>query len=487
MIRFGILGAGNIAHRFAASLAFEEDAKLVAISCRSAEKAAAWVSDYGISANQAYAGDNAHEDLLSDPEVDAIYLALPHQLHYQWTLAALRAGKAVLCEKPAMLTAQEMAEVADVAREQSVLFMEAMKPRFVALYQQVIDAMSEIGKIVRIDATLCNDMLGYAQGKDSYHLHGGPGAGVLLDCGIYCASWLEDFCPGIPRLDRICGAFTDGVDTYVDATLEYGGIEARLECAFDRAKPRTATIVGTKGSILVEELHRPQRAIVTLADGSERIIDAPYEHDDFYGEVHHFCELLRAGATESPIMPLKDSLHCALLLDTIREGFHITRGALDTLAEQERILRYPERFGAEEALALGNRVATLFHEYDRGVTVKITRESDGMQLFAWSNDDKAPRNYGFVEGKRAAALESGHASIWRQLELSIAGHSDELFSTPDAFPVAGAFPIRVMGSDEIVATIVVSGLHEGLDHELVVRALETELGVHVPALKFIIS
>lgn len=487
MIRFGILGAGNIAHRFAASLAHENGAKLVAVSCRSAEKAASWVRDYDIPADQAYAGEHAHEELLSDPDVDAIYLALPHQLHHQWALAALRAGKAVLCEKPAMLTAQEMAEVADVAREQGILFMEAMKPRFVPIYQQIIDATSEIGQIVRIDATLCNDMLGYTQSKDSYHLHGGPGAGVLLDCGIYCASWLEDFCPGIPQLERICGAFTGDVDTYVDATLEYGGVEARLECAFDRAKPRTATIVGTKGSVRVEELHRPQRAVVTLADGSERVIEAPYEHDDFYGEVHHFCELLRSGATESPIMPLKDSLHCALLLDTIREGFHVTQGTLDALAEQERILRYPERFGAAEALSLGNRIATLFHEYDRGITCKITRESDGMQLFAWSNDDKAPRNYDFVEGKRAAARANGHASVWKQLELSVAGRSEELFSTPGQMPVAGAFPIRVQDSDEVVATVVVSGLHEGLDHELVVRALEAELGVSAPALKSIVK
>jgi hypothetical protein len=69
---------------------------------------------------------------------------------------------------------------------------------------------------------------------------------VLLDCGTYCASWLEDFCPGIPQLTSICGAFNEGVDIYVDATLAYGGVEARLECAFDRGKPRTATIVGTK-------------------------------------------------------------------------------------------------------------------------------------------------------------------------------------------------------------------------------------------------
>lgn len=487
MIRFGILGAGNIAHRFAASLAHEEDAALVGVSCRSAEKAAAWVEELGLEPEKAYAGPDAHNALLADPDLDAIYLALPHQLHHQWALAALRAGKAVLCEKPAMLTAAQMAEVADVSRETGVLFMEAMKPRFVAIYQQIIAASHEIGEIVRVDATLCNDMLAYAEGKDSYHLHGGPGAGVLLDCGTYCASWLEDFCPGVPELTALHGVVRDDVDLYVDATMGYGGVEARLECAFDRGKPRTATIVGTKGSIVVDELHRPQRAVVSLADGTERVLEAPYIVDDFYGEIHHFCELLRSGATESPVMPLQDSVHCALILDTIRSGFTCTPKTLDTLTEQERILRYPERFGASEALALGSRIAVLAPEYDRGVTVKITRESDGMQLFAWSMDDKAPRNYEFIEGKRAAVLASGHASVWHQVELKLAGKKDELLDASGQMPAAGGFPIRLQGTDEIVATCVVSGLHEGLDHELVVRALAAELGVQTPSLTTIVQ
>lgn len=156
--------------------------------------------------------------------------------------------------------------------------------------------------------------------------------------------------------------------------------------------------------------------------------------------------------------------------------------AMETILEQERILRYPTAFGAAEALALGNRVASLATEYDRGVTVQITRESDGMVLFAWSMDDKAPRNYSFAAGKRAAALASGHVSSWAQLEvLSAGGDADELWANaPEVAPSAGAFPIRV--GEEWVATLCVSGLHDGKDHELAVRALEAELGVTAPAL-----
>ena len=337
MVRFGVLGAGNIAHRFCASLAHEDGAELVAVSCRTEQKARAFLAEVGhVEGARAY---GSHEDLLADAEVDAIYLALPHDLHRDWSLAALRAGKAVLCEKPAMLSAEEMCEVADAARDAGVLFMEAMKPRFVPLYKQVLEAVKQIGPLVRVETTLCNDMLAAVEGSGSYHMTPGPGAGVLLDCGIYCASWLQAFGEGTPRLKSIASAERDGIDVYADALLDFGGMPGRLECAFDRAKKRTATLVGTDGRIVVDELHRPQRAVVELAGQEPVVLNVPYEVDDFYGEIHHFVELVETGATESTLMPLDASIGCAEILDVIRAGFQVVPAAPEVLREQERVLR----------------------------------------------------------------------------------------------------------------------------------------------------
>lgn len=318
-MRFAILGAGNIAHRFAASLAHEPAAELVAVSCRTTSKAEAFLAEVPHAASARAYG--SHEELLRDAEVDAIYLALPHALHAEWAIAALRAGKAVLCEKPAMLTAEQMREVAHVARQTGTLFMEAMKPRFVPLYAQVLDALPRIGELVRVEASLCNDMLGFVEGSGTYHMTPGPGAGVLLDCGIYCASWFAGLCPeGEVRLVSVSGAERGGVDVYADAELSCGGLSARVECAFDRAKPRQARIVGTRGSIVVDELHRPQQATV-LVEGQEAIeLNAPYEVDDFFGEIHHFVGLVASGAQESPIMSLDDSVRCEEVIDKIRDG-----------------------------------------------------------------------------------------------------------------------------------------------------------------------
>lgn len=320
IMKFGILGAGNIAHRFAAALAHEPHAELVAASCRSREKAAAFLGEVPCATDARAYG--SHEELLSDPDLDAIYLSLPHAFHRSWAIAALEAGKAVLCEKPAMLTEDEMREVAQVARARGTLFMEAMKPRFVPLYQRVRDALPAIDNIVRVEASLCNDMLALVENSGTYHMTPGPGAGVLLDCGTYCANWIADLCPADDlRLTSVAGAEREGIDVYVDACLSIGDVTARLECAFDRAKPRQATIVGTRGRIVVDELHRPQHATV-LADGENPVeIDAPYEHDDFFSQIHHFVGLYRAGAAESPTMPLSASIRCAQILDEVRTGF----------------------------------------------------------------------------------------------------------------------------------------------------------------------
>ena len=155
-----------------------------------------------------------------------------------------------------------------------------------------------------------------------------------------------------------------------------------------------------------------------------------------------------------------------------------TPECLEALRQQEDILQY-ERFGSAEALALGNITAKLALSYDRGVGVRITRERDGLDLFRYMMDDKAERNLGFMEAKRQAALESGHCSLWPYVEHAINGAWQELIdAAPDVLSCGGAFPIRAGG--EWAATIAVSGLHEGKDHELVVRALSEALGRSVP-------
>ncbi len=156
------------------------------------------------------------------------------------------------------------------------------------------------------------------------------------------------------------------------------------------------------------------------------------------------------------------------------------RQARDVLLEQERVLRYESGFGSAEALELGCILVSLASEFDETYVVTIVRAADGACVFQWLPDDKGARNLGIAAGKCAESLAVGHASPWRQA-LALMGEMalDEVFAdAPARIAGCGAFPVRV--GDEVVAIIGVSGLHNGLDHEVVVRALEKVLDKTVP-------
>ncbi len=321
-IRWGILGAGGIARRFAASLEHVDGAELVAVSGRSAEKLSVFAPA------RAYAdgadGAAAHEALLADAEVDAIYLALPHAMHLRWAEAALRAGKPVLCEKPAVLDATEARELARVSRETNVMFVEAMKCRFMPLHAQVralLDA-GELGCVHRID---CVQYVDYGT-ENLRYLEDVIGGGALLDLGCYPMSWVEELTSGEPvrvgsevrwrdvpggRVDwagRAEFAFGSGVE----ATVSWAGDAAEYDCS--------ALITCENGSVTVERAHRPERAVVRRPGREDEVLEAPHNPDDFHGEIAHFCDLLRAGAKESPVMPLAATIRNAELLDAVRRS-----------------------------------------------------------------------------------------------------------------------------------------------------------------------
>lgn len=156
------------------------------------------------------------------------------------------------------------------------------------------------------------------------------------------------------------------------------------------------------------------------------------------------------------------------------------KAAMGVLLDQERLLRYKEQFGAVEAFELGLAVENVSQAFNHGVSVTIVRESDDLVMFQWVAGDCDRRNILFAQGKRAAALKAGHASPWAQLVAAV--DESDLASVwanvPDEVPACGAFPIRT--GEEWVATLCVSGLSDGLDHEVILRALEQVLAVKAP-------
>lgn len=311
-VRWGIIGAGNVAERFARSLAQEPHSRLVAVSGRTPEKVRAFAEKHGAGACE------SHDALLARPDVDAVYIAVPHLLHAEWAVKALKAGKAVLCEKPAALSAHQMGAVAQAAMDADVLYMEAMKTRFVPLYEPLMDHIGDgaIGEVGSVEVRLCRE---YEQ-VPAYAME--PiGGGVAYDMGIYAASWVRQLASG-----QICVASAEHtvrgqVDLADDVAMTVGDVAARIQVSALSNEGCSAVVRGSLGSVEVDDPHRPEHAVFHYADGTTEVMDVPYDVDDFYGMIEHFVDLYLSGETQSPRMSLADSLAMARIIDAVRSGY----------------------------------------------------------------------------------------------------------------------------------------------------------------------
>ena len=329
-IRWGIMGAGKIAHRFAASLASIGGCELAAIAGRSAAKLDAFAAEFPVPPERRYAdavgdGEAAYRRLVRDPGIDAVYLALPHGLHARWACELLRAGKAVLCEKPATVSAEEARQVADAARATGSLFMEAMKTRFMPARDQVRDMLAR-GELGVVTALTCVHRIDYGEPPSAYLLDPAQG-GCLLDLGCYDVNWVCDLLDDpieVERVDVTWRTASDGasrVDWADDVRLTAGGVPVRLDLAGGSDVYETYALIECEhGQIEVQLLHRPLSFTVRRPGQADKLIDAPCI-DDFHGEIAHFCDLLRSGAAESPIMPLAATVRNAQVIDAIKAAW----------------------------------------------------------------------------------------------------------------------------------------------------------------------
>ena len=178
-------------------------------------------------------------------------------------------------------------------------------------------------------------------------------------------------------------------------------------------------------------------------------------------------------------MSLDDSIRCMQVLDEIRNSFtEYDETDLEILQEHEKILQY-ESFSSKDALVLGNRIVSLLSDYDNGIALQIQRNSDNAIIYQYISDDKSDKNIAYIKMKRKVTELTGHSSMYPLIEYKATGQMSAQMSVEDGFmPCAGSFPIRV--KDETVGTVTVSGLHEGKDYEIVVRALSQILNKEIP-------
>ncbi len=320
-IRWGILGTGHIANEFATGLQAIPDAVIQAVGSRTQASADAFADKYTIANRHA-----SYEALAKDPEVDAIYVATPHPMHKDNTILCLRAGKAVLCEKPFTVNVAEAKEVVAVARETGQFCMEAMWTRFLPVYDQVRqwiadDAIGEIRMLqadfgFRADAEEAGRLLDPAMA-----------GGSLLDVGIYPISLASMLFAKQPdKMVSLAHLSDSGVDEQGAYLFQYdGGAMAMLSGAVLTDTPWEATIMGTKGWIRIERPFWNARTATLQVGEDAPVTVTPDTIENGYNyEAMAVMDCMRKGLTEHPRMPLDESVALMETMDALRAQWGMT-------------------------------------------------------------------------------------------------------------------------------------------------------------------
>lgn len=313
-MKIGVLGAGKISHSTVPAMVALEEIECWAVASRSLEKAQAFAEKYGF--RKAY---SSYEEMLSDPEVELVYVATPHSHHFEHMMLCMEHGKAVLCEKAFTMNAVQARKVMEYAKEHDIFAAEAIWPRYMPSRKMIDDVIASgvIGKVNTLTANL------------SYVIHEVPriyrpelAGGALLDIGVYGINFaLMHFGTDIDRVESSVQMTSTGVDAMETITIFYkDGRMAVLTHSIYARSDRKGIIHGDKGYIVVENINNPQS--VSVFDTEDQLI-AHYEvPEQINGYEYEFAECARAlkeGRTESWSMPLEDSVFVMEFMDSLRK------------------------------------------------------------------------------------------------------------------------------------------------------------------------
>ena len=314
-IRWGIVGPGRIAESVIGDFAWVEGARVAAVASRSADRAAAFAARHGIPrAHGSYA------DILTDPEVDVLYVATPHAQHAALALGALHAGKALLVEKSFTATTAGAAEVTALAQETGVFVMEAMWTRFqpvvVALRELIADGA--IGEVRSVQADL-GVSREYDPADRLFDL--GLGGGALLDLGVYVVSFAQMLLGAASSVAAVGSRFPTGVDAEAALLLDHGdGRSATLTVSLRNPTPGQARVFGTAGWIdVLPRFHHPDPIVLHRTGAPPETITRQRTGGGYAHELIEVTQCLRAGRSESSVMPLADTLAVQTVLGDAAE------------------------------------------------------------------------------------------------------------------------------------------------------------------------
>jgi len=314
MTHWGIVGLGSIAHHFVKDLALVPSANLYAVASRSEEKAA----DFAL-AHRADVSYGSYESLFNDPKVSVVYIATPHSSHAKWSLAAMKAGKHVLCEKPLGMNLEEVLQMTQYAKKQGVFFMEALWTRFNPSIADIVSKIknNEIGEIQYLQA----DFGFYAMDKDpeSRVLNVALGGGSLLDIGIY-PIFLAYLVLGMPKQVMASSNYAaNGTEVQTAMIFEYENAKAVLYSGFTSKSSMIAQISGKNGLITIDSRWHETQGYKIEQNNETNSYELPTIGRGYAHEVEAVQQAIAAGQLEHPDWTHQNSQDLASLLDQVQK------------------------------------------------------------------------------------------------------------------------------------------------------------------------
>jgi len=314
-VGWGILATGGIARLFAADLVMHGH-RVEAIGSRSAASAESFAGALGASRSH-----GSYEELVSDPRVDVVYVATPHNFHAENAVLALEAGKHVLVEKPFSLNASQARDVVDLAAASGLLVMEAMWTRFLPHMRAVRSFLDRgaIGEVRSLHADHTQRLpMDHNHRLNNLDLAGG----ALLDLGVYPISFAHDLLGPVEHVQAEATFKPTGVDASVASVIRHvGGAISTSFSSSETRGPNRATVLGTEGRLEIDATwYAPARVTVLDADDTVvEVYDQPVSGRGMHYQAAEVERLLAAGQTASPLMTPAGSVDVMATLDAVRE------------------------------------------------------------------------------------------------------------------------------------------------------------------------
>jgi len=315
-VKWGIIGSGRIANKFADSIKLVQNARLIACSSKDASKALDFKNIHELEFSY-----GNYEEMLLNPSIDAVYIATTHNFHYENALLCIKYNKHILCEKAFTVNAIQAREIFDKAKEKNLFVMEGMWTRFLPVTSWLKEQVKngQIGEPLKVFAQFG---VNFPYDPDSRAFNINLAGGGLLDLGIYAISFVCNILGTHPvevSGDVVMGK--TGVDEKASINLVYADKKAaNINYSLMEDYENTASVYGTTGKVTVDNLSTPTKGILENTQG---VLEFENKNSNgFEYEIQEATNLILKGETQSQVISANDTISMLEICDSLRKQWN---------------------------------------------------------------------------------------------------------------------------------------------------------------------